>query len=175
MSYGKSDEDLILFCQIQYPDLVGLLSLYCRDQWTAEELAQESLARLCRDWRKVRSMDNPEAWLRRVAFNLAKSRFRRQLAERRARERIQALASGVRGEPDSVESIFVREAVAALPHHQKAVVVLRYYGGLSFPEIATTLDLPEGTVKSHAHRALHRLRRELDLEESKEEEHENQY
>lgn len=175
MTQGTSEEDLSLFCQIQYPSLVGLLSFFCGDRWVAEELAQEALARLCRDWRKVRSMDNPEAWLRRVAINQAKSRYRRRVAEHRAAERIRASRLVPNQEHDPAESIAMREEISALPHRQKTVLVLRYYGGLSFPEIASTLDLPEGTVKSHARRALQRLRRELDLADQEEEEHAKQH
>ena len=67
----------------EYRDLTGFLSLYCGDGLLAEELSQEVMIRVCRDWTKVRSMENPRAWCRRVGINVANSRFRRTVAERR--------------------------------------------------------------------------------------------
>jgi DNA-directed RNA polymerase specialized sigma24 family protein len=69
--------DLTEFCEAEWPRLVGSLSLYTGDADLAEELAQEAVARVCRHWRRVRTMDAPAAWLHRVARNLAHSHFRR--------------------------------------------------------------------------------------------------
>lgn len=150
--------ELELFCKLQYPDLVGLLSLYCGDRWAAEELAQEALYRASRDWKRVRLMDLPQAWLRRVAINLARSRIRRASVEKRAQTRFFALKSNTYNETDAASAVAVREAISALPHRQKAVLVLHYYGDLSFAQVADVLECPEGTVKSLAHRAISRLR-----------------
>ena len=76
------------FCRAEYPRLVGMLDLYCGDLGVAEELAQEALTRVYRHWKKVSALDKPEAWVRRVAINLANSHFRRRKAERKAREQI---------------------------------------------------------------------------------------
>jgi RNA polymerase sigma-70 factor (ECF subfamily) len=67
------------------PRLVGALALHCGDRGTAEELAQEALARAWQRWTQVQQMQNPSAWIYRVAFNLATSWFRRRAAETRAR------------------------------------------------------------------------------------------
>jgi RNA polymerase sigma-70 factor (sigma-E family) len=162
----QSREELTLFCQAEYPSLVGLLGLYCGDLFLAEELAQEALARACRDWRKVRAMDRPDAWLRRVAMNLAKSRFRRRHAEHRANQRLQARTTDVHEDPDTARALSVRQAISALPHRQKAVLILHYYGDLTLAQVAEVLDCSEGTVKSLAHRAVQRLRHESGLLES---------
>ena len=69
------------FCREMHPRLVGALALHCGDRDVAEELAQETLARVWERWSSVRSMDSPEAWTFRVAFNLSNSRFRRNAAE----------------------------------------------------------------------------------------------
>jgi len=58
----------------------------------------------------------------------------------------------------------LREAIVRLPERYRIVVSLRYGGGLSFGEIASTLDLPENTVKTHFQRAKLLLRRELELQ-----------
>lgn len=162
------DDPLARFCEGEYPGLVGMLSLYCRDRFVAEELAQEALARACRDWRRVRGMERPDAWLRRVALNLAKSRSRRSLVERRVRGRLEAMSEHVHRDADAADSITVRQAISELSHQQKAVLILHYYGGLTFGQVAEELQLPEGTVKSIAHRAIHRLRHKLKLTDHKE-------
>lgn len=76
-------EELTAMCEREHPRLVGMLGLYCGDAEVAEDLAQEALIRLCRDWRKVRKLDAPDRWLHRVAINLAHSHYRRKTTERR--------------------------------------------------------------------------------------------
>lgn len=153
-------EDLEAFCHAEYAPLVGLLGLYCGDGHVAEELTQEALARACRDWRRVRTMTRPDAWLRRVAINLARSRFRRLLAERRANERSFGRSETAHHDPDAAARVAVRDAIAALPHRQKAVLILLYFGDMTMAQVAEVLDCPEGTVKSLSHRAIDRLRRQ---------------
>lgn len=156
------------FCRREHPRLVGLLGLYCGERILGEELAQEALARALRDWKKVARMDHPAAWLSRVGINLANSHFRRRSAERRANDRLQALPRSDSVEPDDAGTMSVRAAVSALPRRQREVLVLRYYGDLSFKEIAGSLGMPEPTVKSLVRRALMRLRAESGLVDDKE-------
>lgn len=152
---------MALFCESQYARLVGFLSLYTGSRGIAEELAQESLTRLCSSWSKVHRMENPERWLRRVAINLARSRYRRRHAERRALERVFTRTPAAHEDVDVAAYVAVRRAISALPDRERVVIVLRYYCDLSFAEVAETLQLPEGTVKSLGHRAAERLRRHL--------------
>jgi RNA polymerase sigma-70 factor (ECF subfamily) len=130
------------------------LVLYCGDRGVAEDLAQESLARAVERWAQVGRMDAPEAWVYRVAFNLARSRFRRRAAERRATGRLPFAAAA----PDATDAIAVRDAVAGLPPRQRAVIVARFYAGLSVAETAEALRCAEGTVKAATHQALRNLR-----------------
>jgi RNA polymerase sigma factor (sigma-70 family) len=157
------DPTLAAFCRVQHPRLVGLLSLYCGDALVGEELAQEALARACRDWSKVRRLQRPEAWATRVALNLANSHFRRRRYERRARERLGAGA--VRGtEPaDAAAAVALRRALLVLPQRQRGALVLRYYSDLPVTEIAEMLECPVSTAKSHIRRGLARLRAHPEL------------
>ena len=157
------EAELAAFCRAQYPTLVGMLGLYCGDRAVAEELAQEALGRAWRQWRKVRSLDNPSAWLRRVAINLANSHLRRLRAERRARDRSTVVDQHV--DPDGADRQAVRAAVASLPKRQRTALVLRYYLDLPYGEIAEVMDAPEPTVKSLVRRAIERLRNEGQLVE----------
>jgi len=152
-----SDEDLISFCRREHGRLVGLLSLYCGDAAVAEELAQDALARVCRDWRRVRRMDHPSAWASRVAINLANSHFRRRSAERRARERLAARPDET-AELDTALALGVRQAAAALPPRQRTALLLHYFCDLPFAQAADLMGSPEPTVKSLARRGIARLR-----------------
>lgn len=149
--------DLESFCARTHPRIVGSLSLLCGDAHAAEELAQDAFARLCRDWWRVRKMDHPEAWLHKVAINLATSRWRRRSAERRAKQRLEG-ALVVEPPLDRAADLAVRSAVAALPARQRTALVLRYYLDLTFAEIARLMDVKESTAKSLVAKALDRLR-----------------
>ncbi|HEV2754671.1 MAG TPA: sigma-70 family RNA polymerase sigma factor [Actinomycetota bacterium] len=152
------DEELIAFCRREHGRVVGLLSLYCGDAALAEELAQDALARVCRDWRKVRRMDHPEAWTSRVAVNLANSYFRRRAAERRARDRLAARPPEEAAAPDPAVVLSVRQAVASLPPRQRTALLLHYFCDLPFAQVADLMGAPEPTVKSLARRGIARLR-----------------
>lgn len=159
------DEELTAFCAAEHRDLVGLLALLTGDRWLAEELAQDALTRLCEHWPSVRRMTNPRAWLRRVATNLATSRFRRRAAERRATRRHGVPDDAV--DVDTAEAMAVRRAVSLLPRRQRETVVLRWYLGLSVAETAAEMGCADGTVKSLTSKAITNLRTRLhDPEEA---------
>jgi RNA polymerase sigma-70 factor (ECF subfamily) len=157
-----ADDELVMFCRAQYPRLVGLLGLYCGDRAVAEELAQETLARVWRKWPKVHHLDRPEAWAQRVAINLAKSHVRRLVAERKARRRTGPVAEEV---PHAMveEVAMLRGALTKLPHRQRTAVVLHYYADLSLEEIAERMGASIPSVKSLLHRAVKRLRSEENV------------
>jgi RNA polymerase sigma-70 factor, ECF subfamily len=155
-------EELFAMCQQEHPRLVGMLALYCGDHDTAEDLAQEALIRLCRDWRRVRKFHAPERWLHRVAINLAHSHYRRKAIERRALSLL-----GSRPSPDSepqrdVESL---ELLKNLPHRQKAALLLHYYLDMTVPEVAQVMEIPDGTAKTLIHRGTRALSHDPDLAE----------
>lgn len=148
------------FCESNKERLVGLLTLHCGDRHTAEELAQETLVRVCIRWRSVARMGNPEAWMFRVAINLANSYFRRKTVERNAKLRLNT--DRFHQDPDVADAVAVRQALALLPRRQRAVLILRFYADLSTRDVADALDMPEGTVKTLTHRALASLRTDLN-------------
>jgi RNA polymerase sigma-70 factor, ECF subfamily len=163
----RPPEDLIAFCRGEHARLTGMLALYCGDLDVAEDLVQETLARVCRDWKKVQKMDSPEAWAVRVATNLAHSHYRRRAAERWARKRAEAL--GVAGAPAwPPEPDELLDRVVRLPRRQRLAILMRYYLDMRVQDIATVLDCPAGTVKSLLHRAVRTLGREITLADSKE-------
>lgn len=126
----------------------------------AEDLVQAALVKVVPQWRRI--SDNPEPYVRRVMVNENVSRWRR----RRWREHsTDDLPEVLANDPDVVELIAVRDALASLAPRQRAVLVLRYYEGLSEAEIAHEMSISPGTVKSHARDALARLRTLLPEED----------
>ncbi|MBL8776506.1 MAG: sigma-70 family RNA polymerase sigma factor [Acidimicrobiales bacterium] len=136
---------------------MGLLSLHVGDRRIAEELAHDALVRTQEQWERVRHMDAPGAWLRRVGLNLANSWWRRRFAERRA-NRLATAGAATDAPADVADALAVRTAVAALPRRQRSAITLRYFVGLSVAEAASEMGCAEGTVKSLSSQALAALR-----------------
>jgi RNA polymerase sigma-70 factor (sigma-E family) len=161
------DPALLAFVRDQHARLTRFLTLYLGDRELAEDLAQEALARVVRQWPKVRDLEAPHLWTRRVAINLANSQFRRRAAATRALGRLESRArSGGPDVTDGAAAVAIRQAVAALPPPMRTAIVLRYFEDLSVAEVASFMGCPEGTVKALTSRAVARLRAAgLDAEE----------
>lgn len=165
-------EELLAFCERHYDDLVGALSLYCADGEMAREFAQEALARVCRDWERVRVMGNPSGFAYRVGINVANSYFRRRLVERRVMRRQSRPGGGESyRDPDVGDRVAVRRAVADLPQRMRTALVLRFYADMSTAEIAQQMGMKDASVRTTVHRALEALadvlgREDLAVEEA---------
>lgn len=159
----------IEFCHRLRPRLVGTLSLLCGSAGVAEELAQETLARTWSNWPRVRQLGEPaaSAWVHRVAVNLARSWFRRKMAERRALARL-GTAPTEHHAPDLADAVTIREKVAALPRRQRTALVLRYYADLPIVQVADLMGCAPGTVKSLTNKAMRSLRSELAVHPAEE-------
>jgi RNA polymerase sigma factor (sigma-70 family) len=140
--------------------LIGLLG----DRATAEDCAQETFARALVAWPRWRPDAPPEAWLHRIALNVAVStRRRRTLQELGQRLRHLGAADGVADPTDSVHGELLA-ALRRLPPRQAAVIVLRHLHGYTNREIAASLGVPERTVASRLATAKERLQVELRRE-----------
>jgi RNA polymerase sigma-70 factor (sigma-E family) len=134
----------------------------------AEDVVQEVLVRAQARWRRIADMERPEAYLRRMVLNEYLGWRRRRVSRDVAMpdtemERLAPpLADPAAGHGDREQ---LRRALAGLPRRQRAVLVLRYFEGLSDLEIAADLGCATGTVRSHASRALATLRAALEDEE----------
>ena len=151
-----------MFCVVEHPRLARSMTLYTGDAALADEIAQEALVRVIRRWDRVRDMASPGAYAQRIALNLARSSFRRRQAAHRARRRLAAGAPSVHTDADAGDAVAVQRALAALPHDQRAAVVLRHVLELSVAEAAAALGCPENTVKTRCRRGLASLRRLLE-------------
>jgi RNA polymerase sigma-70 factor (ECF subfamily) len=155
-------------CELVRAELVGALSLYLGDAGVAEELANDALVRLVERWERVRLMENPRGWVITVGFNLARSRFRRLGAERRAHTRLDQ-GHEVRTTSDPADALAVRAALARLPLRQRQAIVCRYFLDLSITDASVVMQCAPNTVKAHLRVALDALRAsDLTLEEGEE-------
>jgi len=155
----REPDGVVDLCSRLQPAVYGALLLYCGSRETAEELTQETLARVWEHWSEVATMEQPDRWALRVAFNLAKSAFRRRRVARSA-HRLGAGAPTI-VESDSASGIVLRAAIATLPPRQRAAVILRFFNDLSVADTALALDCAPGTVKALTSQAIAGLRARL--------------
>ena len=126
------------------------------DYQRAEDVVQESLVRIYQRWTRVDQMAAPVAYARKVVVNRAASWWRKKSSRETPSPLYAEPVWG--GHLDEVaEHQRVGQAVLALPGRQRAVMVLRYYEDMSEAQIAETLGMAPGTVKSHSHAAIRRL------------------
>lgn len=155
-------DDYVAFVRARQGSLLRAAVLICGDSHVAEDLLQDALVKLASRWEKVRD-EAPEAYVRRILYRDAVSRWRRWGREQPrdlSSPEAPALPGGGSDPADTwVEGAEVRQALAQLPPRQRAVLVLRYYEDLSEVRIAEVLGISPGTVKSQASRALATLRR----------------
>jgi RNA polymerase sigma factor (sigma-70 family) len=139
--------------------LDGAARLILRDPELARDAVQEALIRAWRDLPGLRDPDRFDAWLHRLTVNACLD-----LARRRRRRVIEVELDPIDGPMaiDPLASFAEREVVDAAMRHLdpdgRAIVVLHYFLGMPLTEVAATLGIPIGTVKSRLHRALGEMR-----------------
>ena len=143
-------------------DLLRTAYLIVWDEGEAEDIVQECLLKLARRWSRIRRMEQPRAYARRILVNLALDGARGR-SRRRSELEPRATASLIMVDPlpalDERDELF--QALGALPARQRAVLVLRYFNDLTEAQVAEVLGCSPGTVKSSASRGLARLREAL--------------
>ncbi len=151
------------------PWVLRALRAFTQNSDGAEDLAQEVFTQLYRSAGRYRGDGRFVAFLKAIALNVGRTHLRRT-------GRASLVSWDDVGEPlaeDMVEAVLgralqadIREAIARLPPDQRDVLLLRYFAGLSIPEIAQRLGCLEGTVKSRLHHGLRKVRTALTKEEN---------
>ena len=158
---GDADGAVEQLYAAHWRSLVRLGFLLLRDLGTAEEVTQDAFVAVHRKWGSLRDPDRALAYLRRAVVNGSRSRLRHLKVVRAHTER-QPPAVTTRGADEALLEASRREAVldalAQLPRRQREVLSLRYYADLSEAQIAETLGISRGAVKSHASRGAAALR-----------------
>ena len=153
--------DLAAAHREHYRSLVRLASLLVDDVGRCEEIVQDAFVKVWRQPPDLSDEDRLPAYLRSAVLNGARSHLRRRGVERR---HLRAVASPTET-PEARQTgddHRVLTALRALPDRQREVLALRYYLDLSEAEIASTLGISAGAVKTHAHRGLATLAERLE-------------
>lgn len=143
-----------------YRSLVRLASILVDDVATCEELVQDAFVAVLRRSGGWAEADKAGAYLRSVVLNHARSHLRKQQVRRRWQRSVDRTArSDEQGGADraallDAEASEILTALRALPERQREVLALRYYLDLSEAEIAATMGISTGSVKTHAHRGI---------------------
>jgi RNA polymerase sigma-70 factor (ECF subfamily) len=115
-----------------------------------------------RDWERISSLDNPRAWVRKVAINQRGSFLRAYLRQTREGDAV------VRDEEDSIkladDHAEVWQAIRTLPPLQAQVIALHYYEDYSVAQVAAALGKAPGTIKAQLHHGRRKLARVLGAE-----------
>jgi RNA polymerase sigma-70 factor (ECF subfamily) len=182
---GRSDEELVEACQAGEASAFDLLVARWEDkirgaayrflgsEEEARDVAQEAFLKAYRALGGFKRDARFSSWLYQIATNLCRDRLRRRRT--RAAVSLEELEETgpviVETRPGAHELLqqldlarAVRRAVHALPDEQREVVILKEYQGLTFLEIAQSLDLPVSTVKTRLYRGLGQLRLRLERE-----------
>jgi RNA polymerase sigma-70 factor (ECF subfamily) len=182
---GRSDEELVEACRAGETSAFDILVARWEDKIRgvayrvlgsedeARDVAQEAFLKAYRGLVAFKQEARFSSWLYQIALNLCRDRLRR----RKTRATVsleEAEATGtviVETRPGAHERLqqldlahTVRRAIEALPDEQREVVVLKEYQGLTFLEIAQTLEVPVSTVKTRLYRGLGQLRLRLERE-----------
>lgn len=147
----QSDDnaDFDEFMSAQWAPLFRTAYLLTGDYQLAEDLLQTSFAKVFLSWSKISRMGQPAAYTRKIVTNQAMSWWRRSSSSEVPTLDIQG-GHHVGHEDRVTQASVVWAVLATLPTKQRAVMVLRYYEDLSEAEIADTLNISPGSVKSHA-------------------------
>lgn len=159
MQHGGKADDLELFLVLRGDALLQTAVLLAGSKQGGEDLLQEALERLVRNWHRIRS--DPEAYARRSLRNLAIDGWRK----RSRRPEVIGLpqTAAVPDLADNVDlTLTLLGALALLPPRQRAVLVVRYWEQLTEAETAASLGCTVGAVKAAAARGLQRLREVMD-------------
>ena len=154
-----------------YAVLVGQIFLVTTNRAEAEEAVQEAFARLWPRWSGIRRYDRPEGWVRRVALNIARKRWRRaQRGDQLARDVY--VGTGLVSEAATTgDRLDLIAGLRRLPSNHREALLLHYVVGLSVQEVVDEMStrltpVAPGTVKSWLHRGRAELGNALSTEGS---------
>ncbi len=125
-----------------------------------EDVLQDTFVQALLHIDKLRDVNSPGGWLFRIAGNLAKNVLRKKkLVTYIALDRL--MHSSPQEDPRLAH---MRRAISELPDKHRETVMLRWYDGLSYEEIAQVLDISLGTVRSRLHHSVGKLRMRMNVE-----------
>jgi RNA polymerase sigma-70 factor, ECF subfamily len=136
-----------------------------RDPQRAEDAAQQALLGAWRDLPTLKEPERFDAWLHRLVVHACYAEARR---DRRWNAHVRMISIEAQLDPDTAVSVALRDELERgfrrLSTEQRAIVVLHHYLGYPLTEIASTLGIPVGTVRSRLHYAIRQLRAAIEAD-----------
>lgn len=145
------------YVAVRLPALLRQATALAGDPHVAEDVVQDVLVKAQSRWARIRDMDVPDAYLRKMIVNELMSARRRAAAAVR-RERVARPIPAEDGTDLVVQRDAIRHVIRALPTRQRIVIALRYYEDMADGDIAALMGCSVATVRSQASRALAKLR-----------------
>jgi RNA polymerase sigma-70 factor (sigma-E family) len=159
----NADRAVTELYSLHYRTLVRLAALLVRDVPTAEEVVQDAFVAMHDAWQRLRDAENALAYLRQAVVNRSRSVLRhRTVVDKNMVKAPPDMPSAEHGALVLLERSAVIAALRALPVRQREAIALRYYADLSEAEIAATMKISRGAVKSHTARGMAALRSALE-------------
>jgi len=152
------EADYANFVRTRTPALLRSAYLLTGDQFLAEDLVQEALARTHRAWHRLEKPENAEAYARKVMYHAQISHWRRPKVAEVLPGDLGPEPAGDDPAEDAVRRVILRRALLTLTAKQRAVIVLRFFEDRTEAEAAQLLGVSVSTVKTQCARALDRLR-----------------
>ncbi|MEU5254889.1 SigE family RNA polymerase sigma factor [Streptomyces longwoodensis] len=149
------------FFEAHYAELSRLARLLTGEPDAADDLAADALLALWHRWDRVRAADHPVAYARGVVANLARTRVRSAVRERRRVSLFWSQREERTEDPDVAGVVDVQSALRRLPFRKRACVVLRHAFDLSEKDTALALGISVGTVKSQTSKGVAELQKLL--------------
>ena len=159
----SADRAVTELYSVHYRALVRLAALLVRDIPTAEEVVQDAFIAMHGGWQRLRDAEKALAYLRQAVVNRSRSVLRhRTVVDKNLQKAPPDMPSAEHGALVLLERSAVVAALRELPDRQREAIVLRYYADLSEAEIAATMGISRGAVKSHTARGMTALRTALE-------------
>lgn len=157
-----ADTAVSLLYSAHWTSMLRLATLLTGDRATGEDVVQDAFVALHRRWRKLGEPAAAVAYLRTSVVNGARSVARHRVVEFKHRAPAPPAPAGPEEHAlRAAQDAHVLAMLRTLPQRQQEVLILRYYADLSEEQIAITLGISRGSVKSYAHRAMTALRERL--------------
>jgi RNA polymerase sigma-70 factor (sigma-E family) len=161
----EATQEITAIYSDHYRSFVRLAVLLVRDVATAEEVVQDSFMAMHGAWPQLRDSDKALSYLRQSVVNRSRAVLRhRVVVDRNAPKPAPDMPSAEQGALSLLERSAVIAALRKLPPRQREALVLKFYADLSEVQIAATMGISRGAVKSHTARGMASLRSVLEIE-----------
>lgn len=160
-----NDKAFLTLFQKYEQDIYRTAFIYVKNQSDALDVVQETAYR---SFKSIKSLKDPsyfKTWLLRIAINCSLDLLRKNKSQVQLKPDFKEFVSGAVNEDVALE-MTVRDLIDGLKEYEKGVIILRFYQDLTIKEVSEALDIPLGTAKTILYRALNRLRKDLEGDDS---------